>query len=80
MNVLAPYTGNTNALKFIYKQAVKLYEEYEEHTHNMIKSITTCFDNDLLIDSEMDGVQIGYLPIEVYTQFKDKVLLPVDKD
>ena len=59
----APYAGNTNGLKFIYKQQLKLYEEYEEHKRNTIKAITVCFDEDLLIDLETDGELIGYTPM-----------------
>ena len=76
----APYTGNTNGLKFIYKQQLKLYEEYEEHKRNTIKAITVCFDEDLLIDLETDGELIGYTPMEIYTHIKTNFLLAVDTD
>ena len=74
------YAGNTNGLKFIYKQQLKLYDEYEEHKRNTIKAITVYFDEDLLIDLETDGELIGYTPMEIYTHIKTNFLLAVDTD
>ena len=75
-----PYAGNTNGLKFIYKQQLKLYDKYEEHKRNTIKAITVCFDQDLLIDLETDGELIGYTPMQIYTHIKTNFLLAVDTD
>ena len=70
-NVPAPtnpglYTGNTNSLKSAYKQKLKLYEQHKEHRRNSNKAIQACFDPDLLIDLETDGLLLGYSPHEVY--------------
>ena len=74
------YTGNTNAQKSKYKQELKLFDEYVEHKRNSIKAIQACFDEDLLIDLESDGIVIGYTPMEIYQHIWDNFLLPVDKD
>ena len=50
-----PYTENSNELKFIHKQELQLYEEYEEHKRNTIKAFKLWFDKDLLIDFKTDG-------------------------
>ena len=44
------YTRNTNALKYIYKQELQRYKEYEEHKRNIIKIIAECFYQDFLVD------------------------------
>ena len=74
------YTGNTNSQKSKYKQELKIYDEYVEHKRNSIKAIQACFDEDLLIDLESDGIVIGYTPMEIYQHIWDNFLLPVDKD
>ena len=60
------YAGNTNSLKWTYKQKLKLDEEYEEHKRITIKEIQLCFDEDLSIDLELEEILVGYLPMEVY--------------
>ena len=74
------YTGNTNSQKSKYKQELKIYDEYVEHKRNSIKVIQACFDEDLPIDLESDGIVIGYTPMEIYQHIWDNFLLPVDKD
>ena len=74
------YTGNTNSLKATYKQKLKLCEEYEEHKQNTIKAIQACFNEDLLIDLESDGMLLGVTQIEVYQHMWDNFLPKVDKD
>ena len=54
-----PYTGNTNSLHAAYKQKLKLYEEYEEHKRNTNKAIQACFDKDLSVELETDGLLLG---------------------
>ena len=53
---LSLYTGNTKSIKATYKQKLKLYEEYEEHKRNTNKAIQACFDEDLFVELETDGV------------------------
>ena len=74
------YTGNTNSLKSAYKQKLKLYEEFEEHKRNANKVIQACFDEDLLINLETDGMLLGVTPMQVYQHMWDNFLLKVDKD
>ena len=74
------YTGNTNSLKSRYKQELKLYEEYKEHKRNTIKKIQACFDKDLLIDLESDGMLLGIALMQIYEHMWSNFLLPVDKD
>ena len=57
-----PYTGNTNSLHAAYKQKLKLYEEYEEHKRNTNKAIQACFDEDLFVKLETDGLLLGITP------------------
>ena len=61
-----PYIGDTNILNAAHKQALKLYEEYEEHKRNTNKAIQACFDEDLFIELETDGLLLGVSPHEVY--------------
>ena len=74
------YTGNTNSLKSAYKQKLKVYEEFEEHKRNANKVIQACFDEDLLINLETDGMLLGVTPMQVYQHMWDNFLLKVDKD
>ena len=74
------YTGNTNSLKSTYKQKLKLYEQHEEHRRNSNKAIQSCFDPDLLIDLETDGLLLGVTPMEVFQHMCDSFLQKVDKD
>ena len=77
---LGLYTGNTNSPKLAYKQKLKLYEEYKEHKQNTNKVIQACFDEDLLIDLESDGILLGVTPMQVYQHMCNNFLLKVDKD
>ena len=70
------YTGNNNSLKAAYKQKLKLYEEYEEHKRNTIKSIQACFNEDLLIDLESDGMLLGVTPMEDRNEKKGMIPNP----
>ena len=74
------YTGNTNSCKATYKQNLKLHEEYEEHKQNTIKAIQKCFNEDLLIDLESDGMLIGVTSMQVYQHVWDNFLLKLDKE
>ena len=74
------YTDNTNSFKATYKQKIKLQEEHEEHKQNTIKVIQACFDEDLLIDLESDGMLLGVTPMQVYQHMWDNFILKVDKD
>ena len=75
-----PYTDNTNSLHAAYKQKLKLYEEYEEHKRNTNKAIQACFDEDLFVELETDGLLLGITPIDVYQHMWTSFLLKVDKD
>ena len=75
-----PYTGNTNSLHAAYKQKLKLYEEYEEHKQNTNKAIQACFDVDLFVELETDGLLLGITPKDVYQHMWTSFLLKVDKD
>ena len=77
---LALYNGNTNSLKSAYKQKLKLYEEYEEHKRNTNKAIQACFDENLFVELETDGLLFGITPIAVYQHMWTSFLLKVDKD
>ena len=55
-----PYTGNSSALKFIYKQKIEHNEEYDELKGNTIKAITEYFDQDLLIELKNEAEIIEY--------------------
>ena len=74
------YTGNTNSLKSTYKQKLKLYEQHEEHRRNTNKAMQSCFDPDLLIDLETDGLLLGVTRMEVFQHMCDSFLQIVDKD
>ena len=60
------YQGNSNSLHSAYKQNLKLYEEYKEHKRNTNKAIQACFDEDLFVELEIDGLLLGITPIDVY--------------
>ena len=75
-----PYTGDTNILNAAHKQVLKLYEEYEEHKRNTNKAIQACFDEDLFIELETDGLLLGVSPHEVYQHMWTNFILTVDKD
>ena len=60
------YQGNTNSLYAAYKQKLKLYEEYEEHKRNTNKAIQACFNEDLFVKLETDGLLLGITLIDVY--------------
>ncbi|OEU17011.1 hypothetical protein FRACYDRAFT_239612 [Fragilariopsis cylindrus CCMP1102] len=75
-----PYIGDTNILNAAHKQALKLYEEYEEHKRNTNKAIQACFDEDLFIELETDGLLLGVSPHEVYQHMWTNFILQVDKD
>ena len=68
------FSGNTNVQKAAYKQKLKLYEEYEEHKRNGNKVIQACFEEDLLIDLETDGMLLGVTPMAVYEHMWDNFL------
>ena len=74
------YQGNSNSLHSAYKQKLKLYEEYEEHKRNTNKAIQACFDEDLFVELETDGLLLGYSPHEVYQHMWANFILKVDKD
>ena len=74
------YSGNTNSLKSIYKQELKIYEEYKEHKLNTIKAIQVYSNEDLLINLESDGMFLKITPMQIYEQMWNNFLLPVDKD
>ena len=75
------YNGNTNnSLHAVYKQKLKLYEEYEEHKRNTNKAIQACFDEDIFVESETDGLLLGITPLAVYQHMWTSFLLKVDKD
>ena len=69
------YTGNTNSLKPAYKQKLKLYDEYKEHKRNANKVIQACFNEDVLIDLESDGMLLGVTPTQVYQHMWNNFLL-----
>lgn len=73
-----PYTGNTHATKFRYKEEIGLHSEYKEHMRNGVKALATCFTEGLLMDLETDGEVIGHTPIEIYDHIKANFLLPRD--
>ncbi|OEU14451.1 hypothetical protein FRACYDRAFT_240995 [Fragilariopsis cylindrus CCMP1102] len=75
-----PYIGDTNILNAAHKQTLKLYEEYEEHKRNTNKAIQACFDEDLFIELETDGLLLGVSPHEVYQHMWMNFILTVDKD
>ena len=74
------YQGNTNSLKSAYKQKLKLYEEYEGHKQDTNKTIQACFNEDLLIKLEIDGLLLKVTPMAVYQHMWVNFLLKVDKD
>ena len=74
------YKGNTNSLHAAYKQKLKLYEEYEEYKRNTNKAIQACFDEDLFVKLETDGLLLGIIPLAVYQHMWTSFLLKVDKD
>ena len=43
-------------------------------------AIQACFDEDLPIDLEEDGMLVGYTPMEIYEHMWKNFLQPVDKD
>ena len=73
-----PYTGNTHATKFRYKEELALHSEYKEHMRNGVKALATCFTEGLFMDLETDGEVIGHTPIEIYDHIKANFLLPRD--
>ena len=73
-------SGDTNSLKFRYKQELKLYKEYQEYKRNTIKLIQGCFDEDVLVNLESDGILVGITPMKIYEHMWNNFLLPMDKD
>ena len=49
-------------------------------TRNTIKAIRACFDIDLPIDLESDGILVGYTPMKIYKHMWNNFLQSVDKD
>ena len=83
--VIAPtdpglYSGNTNSLKSLQKQKLKFYEEYKVHKQNTNKAIQACFNEDLVINLESDGMLLEVTQIKSYQHMWDNFLLKVDKD
>ena len=75
-----PYTGDTNALYAEHKIKLLRFQEYEENKRNTNKAILACFDEDLLVEIETDGLLLGYTPHEVYQYMWANFILKVDKD
>ena len=75
-----PYTDDTNALHAAHKLKLLRFQEFEEHKRNTNKAILACFDEDLRVEIETDGLLLGYTPHEVYQYMWTHFILKVDKD
>ena len=75
-----PYIGDTNVLHAEHKLKLLRFEEWEEHKRNTNKVILVCFDDDLLVEIETDGLLIGYTPYAVYQYMWTNFIQDVDKD
>ena len=74
------YAGDTNVLHAEHKIKLLRFEEWEEHKRNTNKAILACFDKDLLVEIETDGLLIGFTPYEVYQYMWSNFIQAKDKD
>ena len=74
------YTGNTNVLNAAHKEKLKIYQEYKEHKRNTIKAIQACFDEDLFVELETDGLLLGISPFDLFQHMWTNFILQKDKN
>ena len=75
-----PFTGNTKVLNAAHKHKLKLFEEYKKHKQTTNKAIQACFDEDLFVKLETDGLLLRITSHEGYQHMWTKFILKVDKD
>jgi hypothetical protein len=77
----ATFAGTTAAHKFIYKEALKTYNDYKTHSNGAVKMIKYIFDQSCFLDLEDDqGQMIGKTPHELIAHVIDTNITEEDYD